>query len=228
MMILVTGILNKHLKAVTVFFVTVLLSFSAYAEKPEDSLYLQGNKDFALILCHGRGHSPGWKVVEPLRQDVNEKMGWHTLSLQMPAEDKNWREYADDFPEAYQAIFASIKFLKEEKNIKTIYLMGHSMGARMASAFMAEHAKAPIKGLIIAGCRNNGDYPLACKETVEEVKIKVLDIWGGDNGKDINAASDREELVGENYQQVAIDGANHKFDGYDSEFTSAVIKWLAQ
>lgn len=226
MMILATGILNKHLPFTFVFILANLFSFSVYAEQPENSLYLNGIKDSALILCHGRGHSPDWKVVDPLRKDVNEQMQWHTLSLQMPAEDKNWREYEEDFPTAYKSIQAAITFLKEEKKINNIYLMGHSMGARMASAFMAEHAKAAIKGLVIAGCRNNGGYPLACDETAKQVKVKVLDIWGGNNGKDIDAASEREVLVSDTYQQVVIDGANHKFDGYDSEFTSVIIRWL--
>jgi hypothetical protein len=100
------------------------------------------------------------------------------------------------------------------------------MGARMSSAFMAENPQASIKGLIIAGCRNSGGYPLACDESVVKVKIPVLDIWGGNNRKDINAASDRDGLVGAKYQQITIDGGNHKFDGYDDEFTSAVIQWL--
>ena len=171
------------MKTPLLFLITLLFSISVYAEKPANSLYLQGSKDSALILCHGRGHSPDWKVVGPLRHNINKKMNWHTLSLQMPAEDKNWKEYGEDFPDAYQTIHAAIKFLKEEKKVKNIYLMGHSMGSRMASAFMAENVNAPIKGLIIAGCRNNGDYPLSCSETIKEVKIKVLDIWGGANGK---------------------------------------------
>ena len=106
--------------------------------------------------------------------------------------------------------------------------MGHSMGSRMSSAFIAEHPSSPVKGLIIAGCRNNGGSPLACDESMEEVKIPVLDIWGADNGKDSDSAIDRENLISKKYKQVAIDGANHKFDGYESEFTSAVIKWLKQ
>ena len=227
MMILVTGILNKPLTFTFVLIFANLFSFSVYAEQPVDSLYLQGSKDSALILCHGRGKSPDWKVVGPLRKNVNEKMNWHTLSLQMPAEDKHWEEYADDFPLAYKTILEAVKFLQEDKKVKNIYLMGHSMGARMISTFIAENKNTSIAGLVVAGCRNNGGHPLSCSESLDKVKIPVLDIWGGNNRKDNNAADERESLINDKYQQVAIDGANHKFDGYDSEFTSAVTKWLA-
>ena len=61
-----------------------------------------GDSKVALILAHGRGKHPTWKVVEPLRTGVNGELGYHTLSLQMPNEDKYWRDYADDFPDAYR------------------------------------------------------------------------------------------------------------------------------
>ncbi len=135
------------MKIIFTLFLLFSFSFPVYADKPEYSLYLEGNTDSALILAHGRAHSPDWKVVDPLRKGVNEKMHWHTLSLQMPAENKYWRDYAEDFPEAYKTIKSAIIFLRKEKKVKHIYLMGHSMGSRMVSAFMAENKAAPIAGV---------------------------------------------------------------------------------
>ena len=210
-----------------VFISSLLIPTTVNADKPGNSVYLDGNgSKKALILAHGRSKYPTWKVVEPLRIGVNEKLGFHTLSLQMPNDDKNWKEYADDFPQAYKTIKEGLRFLREEKGVDKIYLMGHSMGSRMASAFISENPDQHISGLIVAGCRNNGSYPLACNENLENVDIPVLDIWGGDNGKDSNSAHDRGELISENYKQLEIPGANHKFDDYESELVASVVNWL--
>ena len=112
---------------------------------PAGSVYLDGNGSrTAVILCHGRGKHPQWLVVEPLRKGIHGRLGYHTLSLQMPNDNKSWKEYADDFPEAFRRIQAGIDFLRNEKGIKIIYLVGHSMGSRMASAFLAANPDAEI------------------------------------------------------------------------------------
>ena len=215
-------------------FITAILSIvtfftllSANAAKPSNSVYLDGgHSKIALILSHGRAKHPTWKVVDPLRQGVHEKLQYHTLSLQMPNEDKKWREYSDDFPVAYATLLEGVRYLKEEKAVTTIFLMGHSMGSRMVSAFVSENPDQSIAGLIVAGCRNNGGYPLSCEENLQNIDIPVLDIWGGNNNKDSDAASERKDFVSARYQQVEISDANHKFEGHESEFVSSVIEWL--
>jgi len=199
------------------------------AAAPSDSEYLDGaNSKIALILCHGKGKHPTWKVVDPLRHAVNQQLGYHSLSLQMPNEKKYWKDYADDFDDAYATINSAIQFLKNEKKVERIYLMGHSMGSRMASAFIANTANHGISGLIIVGCRNNGPNPLACDENMNNVSIPVLDLWGDASNKDVVAAGDRSNLVNKKYQQLAIPGANHKLEEHDDELVDAVITWLKQ
>ena len=144
----------------------------------------------------------------------------------MPNEDKMWARYVEDFPEAFATIKNGIRFLHEEKGVTTIYLMGHSMGARMASAFVSETSDELISGLIVVGCRNNGGELLSCRENLKNINIQVLDIWGGKNAKDTKAAEERKELVSEKYKQVSISGANHKFDGYEKKLVFAVAIWL--
>jgi len=205
----------------------IFSSLQSFAEAPVGSVYLDGSKsDFALILAHGKGKHPQWKVVEPLRHGVHEQLGFHTLSLQMPVSDKYWSDYLYDFPKAYETLKQAIHFLKAEKGVSNIYLMGHSMGSRMASGFISKHASKPVKGLIIAGCRNNGDAELSCIDNLERVTIPVLDIWGDDNGKDVDSAYEREKYISNRYTQVAIEHANHKFDDKEEEFVSAVVAWL--
>lgn len=205
----------------------LFFSLSAFAEPPLGSAYLDGgDSKTALILSHGRGKHPTWKVVGPLRIAVNNKLGYHTLSLQMPNEDKDWNYYAEDFPAAYEIINSGIRYLKEKKGVTRIFLMGHSMGARMASAFVSNNPQQPVSGLIVVGCRNNGGYPLSCDENLQNINIPVLDIWGGDSWKDSDAAMDRKEIVSVNYERMEIAGANHKLEGYESEFVSTVITWI--
>jgi len=206
-------------------FLLIATYASANAEKPEGSVYLEGTQDSALILIHGKGKNPTWKVVDPLRKNINTSLGFHTLSLQMPTAGDNFKEYADSFPEAYTIIEKAIAFLQDKK-IKNIYLFGHSMGSRMASSFVSKNKNSPIKGLILDGSRNNGGGVLSCLNNVEDIDIPILDIWGTKNKKDTNAASQRGNFISNKYTQIELDGANHVFDGYDNQLSGIIIQWL--
>ena len=211
-----------------ILFVFLLTSSSAMAGKPGGSAYLDGeDAKVGVILCHGRGQYPTWLVVDPLRKGIHKELGYHTLSLQMPAENKNWREYAEDFPEAYQRIQAVIDFLRKEKGVEKVYLMGHSMGSRMATAFLAERPNSGVAGFIGVGVRNGGDDPLDSDANLRVVSLPVLDVYGdGGNGKDADHASDRSEMVSDRYKQVLISGANHKFTAHEDELVKVVVNWL--
>lgn len=216
-------------------FALLLLFFTNYIYADElegkgvpDNAYLKGGKsDKAVILCHGRGQHPTWDVVDPLRKGVHEKLGYHTVSLQMPAPGGNWRKYAEHFPDAYARITATVKALKK-KNIKHIYLMGHSMGSRMATAYLSNTDNHGIHGFIGVGVRNGGGDPLDSASNLESVDIPAVDIYGdGGDGKDVSHAERREELLAsETYKMVFISGADHRFHGYENEMVKAVVNWL--
>jgi pimeloyl-ACP methyl ester carboxylesterase len=214
------------------FFLYSLLSFSlilplaCFADLPADSLYLQGSQNTAVILCHGRGKHPDWKVVKPLREGLNAQLGVHTLSLQMPNQDKNWKKYSADFPEAYRRIDEAVEFLQQQAGVQRIFLLGHSMGARMASAYLNEQQNSSISGLVVLGCRNNGDNRLDCQHNLQNLELPVLDLWGDGSEKDVKSARQRALLQSNRYQQVAIPGANHRFSGHEAELLSAVSAWI--
>ncbi len=212
---------------VTLVFVGFFLTTIVYAGKPDGSVYLDGgDSKYGLILAHGKGKYPTWLVVDPLRKGIHNDLGYHTISLQMPTGYSDWKEYSDGFPDAYKTIEEAIAYLKNDKGVSKIFLFGHSMGARMACAFVAKHPDSGLSGLIVAGCRNNGGDPLGCDQNLKKVDLPVLDIWGGKNGKDSRAASERSGLVSATYTQVKISGANHKFEGREAELLNAVKKWL--
>jgi len=71
------------------------------AGPPAGSAPLEGGAGkVAVILCHDRAQGPRWKVVDPLRKEINKQLGYHTLSLQLPGKGKDWKSYAEVFPRA--------------------------------------------------------------------------------------------------------------------------------
>ena len=190
--------------------------------------YLDGkNSPVGVVLCHGRGKYPTWMVVEPLRKSINEQLGYHTLSIQMPTTEGSWRDYDILFPDAYRRITAAIRYLKNEKKVQKVYLMGHSMGSRMATAFLKENPDAGITGFIGVGIRNGGDEPLDSELSLRMVNVPVLDIYGdGGDGRDAADAEVRAAMVDDRYQQVLISGADHRFSQHEKPMVDAVINWL--
>jgi pimeloyl-ACP methyl ester carboxylesterase len=192
--------------------------------------YLDGKESMVgVVLCHGRGKYPTWLVVDPLRKGIHEQLGYHTLSIQMPTTEGGWRDYDILFPNAYARIKAAIKFLKEERKVQKVYLMGHSMGARMATAFLKQNPDAGVTGFIGVGIRNGGDEPLDSELNLRMVNIPVLDVYGdGGDGSDAEDAQVRSDMVSDRYQQVLISGADHRFSQHEKPMVDAVVSWLRQ
>jgi len=219
--------MNKIIAVVAIMFVLAIGS-NVMAAPPSGSAYLDGGAGkVAVILCHGRAQHPRWKVVDPLRKEINKQLGYHTLSLQLPGKGKDWEKYADEFPRAYREIQAGIDFLRKEKGVTKIYLMGHSMGSRMATAFLVEHPDSGIAGFIGVGVKNGGKYPLDSNNNLRKVKIPVLDVYGdGGDGKDKIEAGLRADMASDRYKQVLIPKADHQFGVGEEEMVKAVIDWL--
>ena len=187
-----------------------------------------GDSTIGVILCHGRGGNPTSAVVNPLRKGLNTQLGYHTLSLQMPISNAAWYDYDKLFPEAYKKIEAGIKRLREEAGVETIYLMGHSMGSRMATAYLAKYDDSGFAGFIGVGIRNGGENPLDSDYNLRQFDLPVIDVYGdGGDGVDAYHAQTRSDLVDENYTQVFISGANHKFSDHEEEMVTAVVDWLS-
>ena len=136
--------------------VASMFSIQASAQMPQGE-YLDGKGvKVAVILAHGQGLDADSQVVSPLRKTIHKELGFHTLSLPMPViagkrSPEHFQEYASTFPEAYARIQAAIDFLKKEKGVDRIYLMGYSMGGRMTTAFLASKPDSSIVGYIGVG-----------------------------------------------------------------------------
>jgi pimeloyl-ACP methyl ester carboxylesterase len=194
---------------------------------PEKALYLEGESDKGIILAHGKGMHPDFKVVKPLRIALNEDLDFHSLSLQMPINHKDYAAFEAEQPRVDAMIDRAIAFLKE-RGVKTVYLMGHSLGAGMTSGYLASHPDAPVAGYIAVGCRGNKSRVISCSDNMPKIKIRVLDVWGRANEADERFAKTRAKLVGPEYEQYGIDGANHVLDGAEGFFVDAVETWLEE
>lgn len=223
------NIKNSLLAVIFFCFTIIAVADELIGEGVPDNAYLDGAKsDKAVILCHGRGQHPTWDVVDPLRKGIHKQLGYHTVSLQMPTTGGNWRTYEKHFPDAYARINSTVKVL-QKKGIKRIYLMGHSMGSRMTTAYLANTENHGIHGFIGVGIRNGGGEPLDSASNLESISIPVVDIYGdGGDGKDANHAERREDLVSETYKMVFISGAKHRFSEHENEMVKAVVDWLKQ
>jgi pimeloyl-ACP methyl ester carboxylesterase len=191
--------------------------------------YLDGkDAKVGVILAHGRGLHPDGNVVGPLRRAVHEELGFHTLSLQMPdpgADSPDSPELAAAFPEAYRRIQAGIDFMKKEKGVERIYLMGHSMGGRMTSAFLASNPDPVVVGFIGVGLTAGGKEPVNTNLNLRKVKVPVIDVYTPDDFE-AKAAAFRTAMVSERFVQVSIPGAKHSYRGYEKPVADAVVAWL--
>ena len=221
--------MNKIIAVLIIIFVLATGS-KVMAGPPAGSAYLDGGASkVAVILCHGRAQHPRGKVVDPLRREIHKQLGYHTLSLQLPGKGKDWEKYAEEFPRAYGEIQAGIDFLRKEKGVTKIYLMGHSMGSRMATAFLVEYPDSGVAGFIGVGTKNGGMAPLDSNRNLRKIKIPVLDVYGnGGDGQDKIEAEARADMVSERYKQILIPNADHVFDTGEEGMVKAVVDWLAK
>jgi predicted alpha/beta-hydrolase family hydrolase len=218
-------------QATGIIFISMHLASHAYAVMPLGEYLDGGSSKSALILAHGQGGSPTSHVVDPIRKEINKELGMHTLSLQMPVvpekrSSESYLEYEATFPDAYKSIQAGIDFMKD-KGVKNIYLMGYSMGARMATAFLADHSDSGIAGYIGVGMLGGGQPPLNTNVNLRKVAIPVLDIYA-DNGNDAKFAEFRKNFVSNRYTQISIEGAKHDFRCCESSVSRHVVKWLRE
>jgi dienelactone hydrolase len=207
----------------------LFLSTHAVAQMPQGE-YLDGKgAKVAVVLAHGQGLDADSQVVSPLRKAIHNELGYHTLSLQMPtlAGHRSLQQYAPTFPEAYSRIQAALDFLRKEKGVERVYLMGYSMGGRMTTAFLANNPEAGVAGYIGVGLWAGGPEPLNTNINLRKVIVPVIDVYA-ENDRDAQFAEDRKPLLSDCFVQVPIAGAKHDYRGYDNQVTKAVIGWLTK
>jgi dienelactone hydrolase len=185
-----------------------------------------------MIVVHGTGIHPNWQhVVQPIRIEMTAH-GWNTLSIQMPILDNEaeYEEYVPLYPEVPPRLRAAEAFLKD-RGMKTLLIVAHSQGATMSSYYLSRHP-SDVKGLIAIGMgATQKDSHVNSAESLKNIAIPVLDLFGDDDLPGVLETADRRKNSSAHnayYSQQMIEGANHFFDGMDHDLITAVSDWARQ
>lgn len=202
----------------------------------------EGKAKGGVILMHDEGQHPDWPdVISPLRRGLPAH-GYATLSLQMPILPRGapLTGYGRALDEAPARISAGIKFLRAQ-GINRIVLIGHGMGATMASAYLAQTKDPGITafaGLALDAPETQStiyklDPRLHAPTMLAKIRIPVLDLYGGlDRATIVDAAPKRARAAAragnKNYLQVKLDYADHFFTRLDDALVERLARWFDQ
>ncbi len=175
-----------------------------------------------IIVVHGSGVHPDWGLINPLRSQLSEQ-GYATLSIQMPvlAAEARGSDYPPLFPEAAERIAAAVNYLRG-KDHKKIAIVSHSLGSRMANVYLNRPDAPAINAWVSIGI--SGEY-----SNPHMFKMPVLDLYGErDLPAVLDSAANRAAAIRSvrGSAQVSIAGADHFFNGMDSELVRHVKLYL--
>ena len=180
-----------------------------------------------VVVLHGLGVNPDWGMIGTLRQRLPD-YGYATLSIQLPvlAADATPGAYAATFPEAVERIGLAVAYLKT-KGYKRIALVSHSLGSRMAYAYMKRN---PVDvdawaALGMAAAADGHDPALI----YIGIEAPVLDLYGSQDLPQVldGAALRRASLAGNKAsKQRVIAGSNHFYADHEDEMVKAVVDFL--
>ncbi|MCW8931762.1 MAG: alpha/beta hydrolase family protein [Gammaproteobacteria bacterium] len=195
----------------------------------------------AVILMHGTGAHPDWSdIIHPLRSELPDK-GWATLSIQLPLalpERKDDESLKKVIESSTPRIEAAINYLSSQKYGRII-IISHSFGSLMALNFLQLKVDAVspegiplISAAVIIGTPSSGsEAPFNSPAMIEKIKIPLLDLYGSnDLDKVLRSAKARKvaanKAKNKKYRQSQTIGANHFYNGLDSELIIYIANWL--
>lgn len=219
-----------------------LLAGRAFAEQPDGKYLDGGTSKVGVILVHGRFGGQGdatSPVVNPLRIAINNQLGFHTLSINYPQRrgSRSAEDEVGEFPAAYSRLDAAMAFLARERGVEQIFVMGHSLGTRITTSYLARGMAPELRGYIGVGIYGDGacerENPLNSRCNLKAILEKnpalpVIDVVAMGDAVDVRFAKGRAPLASATYRQVPVDRADHQFLKKEGELVSVVIDWLKQ
>ena len=211
----------------------MLFASLSQADRPP-SVYLAGKTDVGVVLLHGHGGTAEGNVVGPLMRMFNTEFGFHTLSLDLPqvtgmsAGPRLAAAYAPRYAEVEKLIEQGVDYLSREKNVKTVYLVGFSAGARMMTAYLAKHPDQALAGYVSVSTSCGGPAPMDSNDNLKRVKVPVLDIYGTGSSSDVSCAVGRKNMAEtmERYKVMQVAAAPHNFRGYEAQLSASEADWV--
>ena len=144
------------------------------------------------------------------------------------ANDALHEDYIALFPEVPPRISAAVKYL-QDREINEIYLIGHSLGASMGAYYLS-NKNTSLNGFISIGLSTGiKDTAMDNLAHLSEISVPMLDLYGTEDLENIvEFAQERRDAAnpGIPYRQIAADGADHFFDGEESQLLEHVIDWI--
>jgi len=184
------------------------------------------NARMGVVVVHGSGIHPDWGMVGTLRQRLPDH-GYATLSIQMPilAVDAKPEAYAAHFPEAVERLQLAVAYLKG-KGHKRIAIVSHSMGSRMAHAYMVRN---PAEIGAWASLGMPAAFGTGAAIPYDGIKVPVLDLIGANDLPQVlaGAAKRKASLKGHAAsKQVVIPNTDHFFVDHEDAMVKAVKDFL--
>lgn len=193
----------------------------------------EGESRGTVVLLHNMGGHPNWHaVIGPLRRELLEH-GWSTLSLQMPVlgGECGGREHAVLLNDSPGRLDAALTFL-EQQGEQNVVLLGHGLGAIMASAYLVERPLHQVRGLAALGLYmlRYTDPRMYAANYLDQLQLPILDIFGSGDVLVANARDARQlaASLGKNeaYKQIEIRGAGMFFEGKERQLLKKLTHWL--
>ena len=192
------------------------------------ALHAQGKPGMpAIVLAHSVGVHPDHSIIGLLRASLND-LGYTTLSIQLPVQDKN--AAVDDyfpkvFPDAADRMAKAAEWLRGRGHTRLI-LLSHSMGAWMANVYLdAAHGTTPYRAWVVMGL--TGGYSWGMRRYA----LPILDVYGEADITPVLGAAGRRKFAlkdANGSRQVMIPGADHFYAGREKELAQAIDAFVRE
>lgn len=178
----------------------------------------------ALLLVHGIGVHPEHGIIGTLRMALADR-GFSTLSIQMPvlAADAPADDYVQLFPLAAGRIAAAARWLAG-RGYRDVVLVSHSMGSRMANAYLDAGGKPAVRAWVALGL--GGEFS---RRFADMKPVPVLDILGEADLPAVLAPAPARRRVAESTpggRQLIIAGADHFYAGQHAALVDAIVAFV--
>ena len=187
----------------------------------------------AALVLHGMGGHPDWpEVIAPLRLQLPEH-GWATLSILLPVLEAGepLSAYGETIARASSRIGAAVRYLRDKKFLN-IVIIGQSFGATAGAYYLAGSGTG-IQAFVGISMQ---DYDflqprLDLSSTLSHIDIPILDLYGSRDYNEVLRLAEQRRLEAKKrnrrqYQQIAIDGADHNFSGLENVMIRRLRGWL--
>jgi len=182
------------------------------------------NAKTGIVLVHGIGVHPDHGVIGILRSALADR-GYTTLSIQMPvqAADAGAEAYGPAvFAEAAERIAVAGSWLQARGPARVV-LLSHSMGSRMSLAYWDKTKAAPYASWVCLG------MPAPFTGLGSGMTAPILDVVGEFDLPAVrSAAQSRARSIASipGSRQVVIEGADHFYNGRETQLADAVVAFL--